>query len=1317
MKVKLDNGSVIDLGATETTPTISITDYSRRVTDDFGVTTVVRRNFSRKLSVRMWLSTSAVDATRRQLEDLRATPVSWIAADALAWLQVRGFYREFEFDLASENVSFCTLSFEGLAESETVADAGGDPAIAGRTSALRLLQPLDVTDSVLASSSVAENDAASWGAGTTYAKGARVTRAHRIYESLVAGNVGKEPSASPAAWLDTGPTNRWAMFDQALGTATRSGGSITVALNAGGARAIALLDVVATSVRVQATGYDRTLAPTAGSTLFLDLPANAGTITVTATATNQVAIGTLLLGSVVGLGTTEASATAGITDYSRKEADDFGAINVVPRAFAKRMSVRSLIRTDAVDQVANRIASVRARPCLWIADGTLDSVTIYGFFKDFSIEVGADTSKLSLTVEGLSKAQPLPKPPPEGPNVVAQGSVDAVNWHDGLQTGDVYMRLSTDYGATFGTPVRIAGEDAMPGEDGSYQQQVFKRSPTRPATPTGGGVPAGWSDGVPDGTDLIWLSVAYQRNGILLGPWSLPAQIKGDPGADTEVYSLVAAGANFGQPPNLGLLGAKGQTFIDPDYYADPNHTGRAARSYTVCWRDSPTVWHSRHFDLYDGSLNYAGNPTPPGSGIQGFYDCINAIPLGKVVAIYTWDEPSTNHLHPLVNSALSMVGAQMDVVSKAWAVRSAFVHVGVKGWLAGRGISIQSDSGIVQTVFSVVNGIPSAGKAGTDGLPGEDGKDGKTWYPYFAYADSPDGTVNFTTTEPGTRTYVGTATGTAVNEPTIPSLYTWSRYVGPPFGMDTRGTASVAGRTIRKAANAPDNWGDADAYSTNGYTGGAIATARADLGNATMMFGLNSDPRTDSSYSSLDFAWYLRSDNRACIYEDGQSRPTPGIETVFVDGYGAGKFDVRYNGRFVEYVYNDAVYRRVDVGLNRTFYFDCALASPGAALYDVDFASYSSNLPSISLQATFNTQRYDANNAPVNVDMTFQATRFNSPTDPFFSVIGSDGSTQLGWGTAAQHVANYPNLFASNGPDNFVMKASGSWSAAVCNAMIDRGAAPSYTVQAATSLSGGVVATTSVTKVKDGANGVGTPGANALNLTASVSSLTFLADYDGTLKSGQLAQVIVLTYTEGPNNVSTSVDWTIPEFSGCSGQMTSSGLVTFNSVSASGYFRVSGTYKGQTFTIKVPIVLVKDTPPANSDQHGSAYVGKTVSSSTYPGQPDSSLIVTVVSNQVRCTYDLTYSAGGQGNVYVEAMIGFRRAGTNDGWTTFPAKQGSQARLNNNNPAEPIDEQGNVNSVHIGTVSPGRWEVGVFTRRFQGAQTAVLTGRILGDSN
>lgn len=253
MKVIVDAVETV-LGVTEATPTISIFDYSRRSTDEFGDTTVVERGFSRRMSVKFLVPSDEVDALQLQVASLRATQATWVADEDSEWLSPEGYFKDFDVDLATDTISYCTLTVEGLAETEVGADPGGDPAPDGQTSTLSI-----------------DDD-----------------------------------------------------------------------------------------------------------------------------------------GTIVLLGITEANANVGIIDYSLKEFDEFGDPQVVPRAWAKRMNVRALIRTDMIDAVANRIAAVRARPVIWKADSEYDSLQVEGFFKEFSIERGETVSRLSLTIEGLSTATDLP---------------------------------------------------------------------------------------------------------------------------------------------------------------------------------------------------------------------------------------------------------------------------------------------------------------------------------------------------------------------------------------------------------------------------------------------------------------------------------------------------------------------------------------------------------------------------------------------------------------------------------------------------------------------------------------------------------------------------------------------------------------------------------------------------------------------------------------------------------------------------------------------------------------------------------------------
>lgn len=437
MKV-IAGAEVITLGITEAKPTIGITDYSRRKTDEFGVTTIVERAFSRYMSVRFALPFDEVDAVQRRFADLRATPARWVASETIAWLDVEGFYKDFSIELAVPPLSYCTLTVEGLAETATVPDTGEDPAPDGRASSLLLLQPVPLTDAHLVASNVAEDEYPAWAAGNVYVKGARVLfpPSHRVFESAADSNTGNSPLGASGLWIDIAPTNRWAMFDEALGTSTVREGGMAVTIAAGAVDAVALLDVVGASVRVQTAGYDQTQAVGPGAMTFLDLPGSADDVIITVTGEGETSVGTLLVGRLVGLGITGELPTAGITDYSRKETDDFGEVNVVERAFAKRMSAKALISTAAVDLVANRIAAVRARPVLWIADTDIDSLIVYGFFKDFSIEVAENVSTLSLSIEGLSKAAPPISPdddvePPTSngtlpPSPISEGHI----WYD-----------------------------------------------------------------------------------------------------------------------------------------------------------------------------------------------------------------------------------------------------------------------------------------------------------------------------------------------------------------------------------------------------------------------------------------------------------------------------------------------------------------------------------------------------------------------------------------------------------------------------------------------------------------------------------------------------------------------------------------------------------------------------------------------------------------------------------------------------------------------------------------------------------------------
>ena len=70
-------------------------------------------------------------------------------------------------------------------------------------------------------------------------------------------------------------------------------------------------------------------------------------------------------------------------------------------------------------------------------------------------------------------------------------------------------------------------------------------------------------------------------------------------------------------------------------------------------------------------------------------------------------------------------------------------------------------------------------GRDGSDGAPGKPGSDGKTPYFHQAWADSKDGKINFSATDPTNRGYLGTYSDFTQADSTDPSKYYWVELVG----------------------------------------------------------------------------------------------------------------------------------------------------------------------------------------------------------------------------------------------------------------------------------------------------------------------------------------------------------------------------------------------------------------------------------------------------------------------------------------------------------------------------------------------------------
>ncbi|QDY37609.1 hypothetical protein [Pseudomonas putida] len=278
---------------------------------------------------------------------------------------------------------------------------------------------------------VPEADYNVWGSTKAYVVGERVMLEHRNYEALVA-NSNKDPSGAatdPPTWLDLGPTNRWRMFDDKIGTVTTNPESISLTIAPGRAvdsLAFFGLDAASIYVRVvdpyQGIVYESSVSPVSTDGIndwfeyffapvevnedfvLLDVPVGSyGSIEIKVAKPGGIAqIGALILGKAAVLGDALYGTSVGITDYSRKERDDFGNTVIVERDYSKRAEFDVMVPTSMVSQVQRLLSKHRARPLVWIGEASYQSTILYGYYKEFNLVISGPTaSDCSISVEGL----------------------------------------------------------------------------------------------------------------------------------------------------------------------------------------------------------------------------------------------------------------------------------------------------------------------------------------------------------------------------------------------------------------------------------------------------------------------------------------------------------------------------------------------------------------------------------------------------------------------------------------------------------------------------------------------------------------------------------------------------------------------------------------------------------------------------------------------------------------------------------------------------------------------------------------------------
>jgi hypothetical protein len=301
---------------------------------------------------------------------------------------------------------------------------------------MKIIRPITITEAMVVGSNAVEAHP-TWVSTTTYALGAKVISGSSIYESIQASNTNKDPALELTWWLRIGPTNKMAMFDGQLVNKTEATNELTVFIAPGTiVQALAFFGLTgyAISVKMRIGSTTGTVVWEATQNLFGDEstswfqyffddpffanslktqvvfrgnipPAADAVFEVKITGTGTVSIGEAILGREYELGQTQYGLQAGITDFSRKETDEFGNTTFVKRPFSKRLDAEVWVRKLSIGRAHRILEDIRATPVVWLATDAPEygePSIVYGFYRDFSTQITYPTySVLSLEIEGL----------------------------------------------------------------------------------------------------------------------------------------------------------------------------------------------------------------------------------------------------------------------------------------------------------------------------------------------------------------------------------------------------------------------------------------------------------------------------------------------------------------------------------------------------------------------------------------------------------------------------------------------------------------------------------------------------------------------------------------------------------------------------------------------------------------------------------------------------------------------------------------------------------------------------------------------------
>ena len=126
---------------------------------------------------------------------------------------------------------------------------------------------------------------------------------------------------------------------------------------------------------------------------------------------------------------------------------------------------------------------------------------------------------------------------------------------DNSARGSITVKIAKGYASTDYLDCETVPVNKAKDGQSSFTSHVFKRQNSQPSAPSGGSysspVPSGWSDGVPDGTAMVWMSTRiFSSDGKVpqQSAWTTPRQMTDTADFDVEFSSVANPNPPSGHP-------------------------------------------------------------------------------------------------------------------------------------------------------------------------------------------------------------------------------------------------------------------------------------------------------------------------------------------------------------------------------------------------------------------------------------------------------------------------------------------------------------------------------------------------------------------------------------------------------------------------------------------------------------------------------------------------------------------------------------------------------------------------------------------------